>query len=108
MVNDSQLNPREDHPMFGKSFEFKGRDHKTVLQAFIKSLIDTCKELNIELNAKIDMNLSSQEKQKLNQQTKCFVCSNSFKDSKDRHLHHDHKIEKNNVIAYACQRCKRK
>ena len=106
MVNDSHLNPREDHPMFGKSYEFKGRDDKTVLQAFIKSLIDTCNELSKELNAKIDYsNLSNEEKHKLNQQTKCFVCGNTFKDYKDKHLHHDHQIEKNNVIAYACQRC---
>ena len=38
VVNDSLFNFREDHPMFGKTFLFKGSNQKAVLRAFIKSL----------------------------------------------------------------------
>ena len=50
LVNDSQLNLREDHPMFGKTFLFKGRNPRSVLRAYIKSLKETCDTLNKELD----------------------------------------------------------
>lgn len=133
IVNDSKLNLREDHPMFGKTFLFKGRDPKTVLRAYLKSLKETCDTLNKELDQsnKIDYGQYMREKDELNKQTHCFVCEESFEEIKlkmeikaqekqtlkktgskyfkqttvDRHLHHDHKKANNNIIGYACQRC---
>ena len=58
LVNDSKLNLREDHPMFGKTFLFKGKDPKSVLRCYIKSLTETCDTLNKELEtaSRIDYN----------------------------------------------------
>ena len=65
MVNDSKLNFREDHPMFGKTFVFKGSNQKTVLRAFIKSLRETCDTLNKEMETQygIDGNIPYKELQ---------------------------------------------
>jgi hypothetical protein len=41
----------------------------------------------------------------MDKQKNCFVCGNEFKDSKDCHRHHDHKVKSNNVLGYACSRC---
>ena len=50
MVNDSLLSPREDHPMFGKSFEFKRKKPKSSTSSrFLTSLTETSEELNKEL-----------------------------------------------------------
>ena len=133
LVNDSKLNLRKEHPMFGKTFLFKGRDPKSVLRAYLKSLKETCDTLNKELNEsnKIDYGQYLREKNELNKQTHCLVCKESFeeiklkmemkgqkkqalkksdskyfiKNSVEKHLHHDHEREKNNIIGYACQRC---
>ena len=119
--------------MFGKAFIFKGRDPKSVLRAYLKSLKETCDTLNKELNEsnKIDYRQYLKEKNELNKQTYCFVCKESFEEIKlkmkmkaqekktlkksdskyfkqnivEKHLHHDHKREKDNIISYACQRC---
>ena len=59
----------------------------------------------METQHDIDRNIPYKELVKLRKQTHCFVCKESFKEDKDRHLHHDHKQEKGNIIAYACSRC---
>ena len=109
VVNDSKLNFREDHPMFGKTFLFKGSNQKAVLRDFIKSLRETCDTLNKEMDTQygIDGNIPYKDLIKLRKQTHCFVCKESFMEGKDnnRRLHHDHKQEKGNIIAYACNRC---
>jgi len=112
VVNDSLLNFREDHPMFGKTFLFKGSNQKAVLRDFIKSLRETCDTLNKEMDTQsgIDGNIPYKDLIKLRKQTHCFVCKEPLEvglgmTGSNRHLHHDHKQEKNNVIAYACSRC---
>ena len=132
IVNASKLNLREDHPMFIKTFLFKGRNPRSVLRDYLKSLKETCDTLNNELfeSNKIDYEQYLREKNDLNQQTHCFVCKENFEEIKlrmkmkaqekqalkktdskyfkkntaEKHLHHDHKLEKDNVIGYACQR----
>jgi hypothetical protein len=75
-------------------FEFKGRDSRIVLQDFIKSLKETYHPLNKELDYsfKINSNPYIANKPELDKQTNCSVCKNEFIDSKDKHLHHEHKI----------------
>ena len=112
VVNDSKLNFREDHPMFGETSLFKGSNQKAVLRDFIKSLRETCDTLNKEMDTQygIDGNIPYKDLIKLRKQTHCFVCKEpldvglGMTDS-NRHLHHDHEQEKNNVIAYTCSRC---
>ena len=93
--------------MFGKTFLFKGSNQKAVLRDFIKNLRETCDTLNKEMDTQygIDGNIPYKELIMIKKQTHCFVCKESFKDDKDRHLHHDHKQEKDNIIAYPCGRC---
>ena len=101
--------------MLGKTFLFKGSNQQAVLRAFIKSLRETCDELNKEMDAYygIDRKLTYKEQVELRKQTHCFVCKERFNEKTanvsgntiSKHLHHDHKQEKSNVIAYACIRC---
>lgn len=133
LVNDSKLNLQEDHSMFGKSFLFKGSNPKAVLRAYLKSLKESCDTLNKELEfySKIDYEQYYKQRAELNKQTHCFVCKENFEEIKlkmemkalekktlkndgskyfkknivEKHLHHDHKQEKDNIIGYACQRC---
>ena len=108
IVNDSKFNFREDHPMFGKTFLFKGSNQKAVLREFIKSIRETCDTLNKEMETQynIDEKIPYKELIKLKKQTHCFVCRGRFMEGKNgKHLHHDHKQEKGNIIASACNRC---
>jgi len=59
IVNDSKLNFKEDHPMFGKTFLFKGSNQKAVLRDFIKSLRETCDTLNKEMDTQYGIQYSS-------------------------------------------------
>ena len=92
----------------GKSEQFIDKDPQVVLNKLLFALTTLTTELSIEIMRKAtidESDLTEEDKQRLDSQTRCFVCNNNFKDPKDRHKHHDHSKEKNNVVAYACQRC---
>ena len=98
----------ETDPYHGKSEQFIDKDPQVVLNKLLFTLTTLTTELTIEIMRKAtidEKSLTDDDKIRLESQTKCFVCHNEFKDSKDRHKHHDHSKEKNNVVAYACQRC---
>ena len=92
----------------GKSEQFIDNDPQVVLNKLLFALTTLTTELSIEIMRKTTIDESSLTEEdiiRLNGQTKCFVCNNEFKDAKDRHKHHDHSKEKNNIVGYACQRC---
>ena len=92
----------------GKSEQFMDKDPQIVLNKLLFALTTLTIELSIEIMRKSTIDesgLTEEDNIRLNGQTRCFVCNNEFKDAKDRHKHHDHSKEKNNVVAYACQRC---
>jgi len=87
---------------------FIDKDPQVVLNKLLFTLTTLTTELTIEIMRKetIDeKSLTEEDNARLQAQTNCFVCHNEFKDYKDKHKHHDHSKEKNNVVAYACQRC---
>ena len=90
------MNPRYDHPMFGKSYEFKGSNPYTVMKEFIQSLRRTADQLNAEsewyhIEPAIFDHKYIKEFPEIERQTHCFVCKESFVEVQQRMIEKEKK-----------------